>query len=146
MPILIVEGGDLAGKTTAIEKIAKHFNSGFVLKNSFKPRSIEQSKDIYAQYWRLASLIVSLPDDYLANNLIILDRFFPSQAVYSFLRGEDEMNHTEIMQLDRYFHQWGAKLLMLNIGKEDLLFIEVQTGSYFGEDDIERFEDDFGRV
>ena len=23
---------------------------------------------------------------------------------------------------------------------------EVQTGEYFGEDDIERFEDDFGRV
>ena len=27
----------------------------------------------------------------------------------------------------------------------DLVFIEVQTGSYFGEDDIERLEDDFGR-
>jgi mannose-6-phosphate isomerase len=27
-----------------------------------------------------------------------------------------------------------------------LLFIEIQTGSYFGEDDIERLEDDFGRL
>ena len=27
-----------------------------------------------------------------------------------------------------------------------LIFIEVQTGDYFGEDDIERFEDDFGRA
>jgi mannose-6-phosphate isomerase len=25
-------------------------------------------------------------------------------------------------------------------------FIEVQTGTYFGEDDIERIEDDYGRV
>tara|TARA_R110002094_G_scaffold215984_2_gene186793 strand:- start:540 stop:743 length:204 start_codon:yes stop_codon:yes gene_type:complete len=25
------------------------------------------------------------------------------------------------------------------------VFIETQTGTYFGEDDIERFEDDFGR-
>ncbi len=32
-----------------------------------------------------------------------------------------------------------------NIGNEDLVFIEVQSGSYFGEDDIERIEDDFGR-
>jgi len=32
-----------------------------------------------------------------------------------------------------------------NIGSEDVRFIEVQTGDYFGEDDIERFEDDFGR-
>jgi mannose-6-phosphate isomerase len=33
-----------------------------------------------------------------------------------------------------------------NIGTTDLVFIEVQTGSYFGEDDIERVEDDFGRI
>ena len=32
-----------------------------------------------------------------------------------------------------------------NIGTEDIVFIEVQTGTYFGEDDIERVEDDFGR-
>ena len=33
-----------------------------------------------------------------------------------------------------------------NIGSDDLSFIEVQTGDYFGEDDIERIEDDFGRA
>ena len=33
-----------------------------------------------------------------------------------------------------------------NTGTEELIFIEVQTGTYFGEDDIERVEDDFGRV
>lgn len=27
-----------------------------------------------------------------------------------------------------------------------LIFIETQTGDYFGEDDIERFDDDFGRA
>ena len=32
-----------------------------------------------------------------------------------------------------------------NTGDSELIFIEVQTGSYFGEDDIERVEDDFGR-
>ena len=30
-------------------------------------------------------------------------------------------------------------------GEEDLVFIEVQTGAYFGEDDIERIHDDYGR-
>jgi len=34
---------------------------------------------------------------------------------------------------------------MSNTGNNELIFIEVQTGSYFGEDDIERVEDDFGR-
>ena len=33
-----------------------------------------------------------------------------------------------------------------NIGSDDVVFIEVQSGSYFGEDDIERIEDDFGRT
>ncbi len=28
---------------------------------------------------------------------------------------------------------------------EDLTFIEVQTGDYFGEDDIVRFSDEYGR-
>jgi mannose-6-phosphate isomerase len=32
-----------------------------------------------------------------------------------------------------------------NIGDSDVVFEEVQTGTYFGEDDIERVEDDFGR-
>ena len=32
-----------------------------------------------------------------------------------------------------------------NIGKTDLVFIEIQTGDYFGEDDIERLEDDYER-
>ncbi len=30
--------------------------------------------------------------------------------------------------------------------KELLVFIEIQTGDYFGEDDIERLDDDFGRT
>jgi mannose-6-phosphate isomerase len=32
-----------------------------------------------------------------------------------------------------------------NIGKELLVFIEVQRGNYLGEDDIVRLQDDFGR-
>ena len=39
----------------------------------------------------------------------------------------------------------GAKHRITNPGADDVIFIEVQTGEYFGEDDIERFEDDFGR-
>ena len=32
-----------------------------------------------------------------------------------------------------------------NPGKVDLELIEIQTGSYLGEDDIVRFEDQYGR-
>jgi mannose-6-phosphate isomerase len=33
-----------------------------------------------------------------------------------------------------------------SVGKENLVVIEVQMGEYVGEDDIERFEDDYGRI
>jgi len=40
----------------------------------------------------------------------------------------------------------GAAHRIANAGSETLVFIEIQHGRYFGEDDIERLEDDFGRV
>ncbi len=39
----------------------------------------------------------------------------------------------------------GAWHRIKNPGRKPLVFIEVQTGSYFGEDDITRAEDDYGR-
>ncbi len=39
----------------------------------------------------------------------------------------------------------GTKHRLANGGDEPLVLIEVQRGTYFGEDDIERFDDDFGR-
>lgn len=33
-----------------------------------------------------------------------------------------------------------------NTGDREACFIEVQTGAYFGEDDIERLADDYGRI
>ena len=40
----------------------------------------------------------------------------------------------------------GQKHRLSNRGNEPLEIIEVQTGSYLGEDDIVRFEDSFGRA
>jgi len=40
----------------------------------------------------------------------------------------------------------GAAHRIANVGDVELTFIEVQHGDYFGEDDIERLEDDYGRA
>jgi mannose-6-phosphate isomerase-like protein (cupin superfamily) len=40
----------------------------------------------------------------------------------------------------------GATHRLENTSNHDLVIIEVQTGTYFGEDDIERLEDKYGRV
>jgi mannose-6-phosphate isomerase-like protein (cupin superfamily) len=39
----------------------------------------------------------------------------------------------------------GDKHRIENTGAEILVFVEIQTGTYFGEDDIHRYDDDFGR-
>ena len=39
-----------------------------------------------------------------------------------------------------------TKHRVMNTGERPLLFIEVQCGSYLGEDDITRFEDDYNRT
>ena len=39
-----------------------------------------------------------------------------------------------------------AKHRVQNASGENLIIIEVQTGEYCGDDDIERFEDNYGRV
>jgi mannose-6-phosphate isomerase-like protein (cupin superfamily) len=39
----------------------------------------------------------------------------------------------------------GVRHRIENPGPDPMTFIEVQTGSYFGEDDIVRLDDDYGR-
>ena len=57
-------------------------------------------------------------------------------------RGEDTLYLEENQST---FIPVGIKHRLENAGKEPLLIIEVQSGSYLGEDDIERFEDRYGR-
>jgi mannose-6-phosphate isomerase len=40
----------------------------------------------------------------------------------------------------------GAAHRIANPGDATLVFVEVQVGDYFGEDDIERLDDDYGRT
>ena len=40
----------------------------------------------------------------------------------------------------------GAKHRIENTGEQPIIFIEVQRGTYFGEDDIVRIEDSYGRA
>lgn len=40
----------------------------------------------------------------------------------------------------------GARHRLGNDGEDDLVIVEVQLGDYTGEDDIRRYDDDFGRA
>lgn len=58
-------------------------------------------------------------------------------------RGDEEINCT----VGNYISIPSlAKHRVENIGDDDLIFIEVQNGTYLGEDDIVRLKDDYSRV
>jgi mannose-6-phosphate isomerase len=46
---------------------------------------------------------------------------------------------------DAYIIEQGIAHRIRNVGDEPLIFIEVQLGLYFGEDDIVRLQDDYER-
>ncbi|MAK54349.1 MAG: mannose-6-phosphate isomerase [Pusillimonas sp.] len=55
---------------------------------------------------------------------------------------------TEDIKVEAGDHIFVPKLTkhrIKNIGNDTLTFIEVQCGTYFGEDDIVRLDDDYGR-
>ncbi len=52
----------------------------------------------------------------------------------------------EVSQGSSLFIPKGCKHRLTNTGKESIILIEVQIGDYFGEDDITRYEDKYGRM
>jgi mannose-6-phosphate isomerase-like protein (cupin superfamily) len=62
--------------------------------------------------------------------------------------GEVQVNELkfEVQKGSKIEIEKGIKHRISNTGSENLVFIEIQTGSYFGEDDITRFEDDYNRL
>ncbi len=57
-----------------------------------------------------------------------------------------EGNNQKIIQGDIITIPKTLKHRIENTGNSKLIFIEVQTGKYFGEDDIIRVEDDYNRI
>ena len=71
------------------------------------------------------------------------------QEFWTIVEGEavvvlDEVEHV-LKYGESIFIPLGAKHRIENRGSERLVFVEVQTGSYFGEDDIVRIQDDYSR-
>ena len=53
---------------------------------------------------------------------------------------------TQLLQNESIFIPAGEKHRLRNNTDLDIEIIEIQTGTYFGEDDIIRYEDAYGRI
>ena len=75
---------------------------------------------------------------------------FKRSEVWVVVKGEGELklndNITQVTTGQIIHVPLEAKHQIKNNCDEDLIFIEVQLGEYFGEDDIVRLEDNYGRV
>ena len=65
------------------------------------------------------------------------------QGVATVINGEKEL---EILANESTYIPAGNKHRLSNLTNQQLIMIEVQSGSYLGEDDIVRFSDDYGRT
>lgn len=88
--ILIIEGIDKAGKSSVISDIRDLQKDAIVFKLANKPKdgSIEQLNRVYVAYVELFAQAVRLSNE---GRLIIFDRAYPSEMVYSVKRGYDAL-------------------------------------------------------
>ena len=75
--------------------------------------------------------------------VIQLITYVLDQAHYLDIEIDD--NFSEIKKNESIYVPKGCKHRLSNLRKKSLIIIEIQSGSYLGEDDIIRFEDDYGR-
>ena len=87
--------------------------------------------------------------DVLPNKRLSYQKHFKREEHWEVVRGRGRVtidgNHFELNPGDCITIKKGSLHRIENIGHELLVFIEVQRGEYFGEDDIIRVEDDYGR-
>ena len=74
---------------------------------------------------------------------------FKRQEAWTIVQGTAQITLDGVDKIYKYGETalipLSAKHRIENVGEELLVFIEVQTGTYFGEDDIVRIEDDYER-
>ena len=112
-------------------------------RRSYRPWGYYQSVDNGARYQ--VKRIVVKPGAQLS-----LQRHFHRAEHWIIVRGTAEVTrNSEVLQVhenELIYLPIGAVHRLANPGKIDLELIEVQTGSYLGEDDIVRIEDVYNRV
>ena len=112
--ILIIEGPEKSGKTTLVAALIKKF-PGVMIKITDRPKdfSREEKLKIKFHYLRVMQFAKDSPE-----NTFILDRFYPSEMVYSIKRGYDAMKDSFFRDLETHIMKEKHLLVFCNPGKE----------------------------
>jgi len=75
---------------------------------------------------------------------------FKREEYWIIIQGYGQLNKdeniTKVNKGSMIYIPFECKHQITNLGTDDLIFIEVQLGDYFGEDDIVRLNDNYGRI
>tara|TARA_B100000886_G_scaffold338062_2_gene300107 strand:+ start:2477 stop:3907 length:1431 start_codon:yes stop_codon:yes gene_type:complete len=150
--LIVVETRDsiLISNKNSSQKVKNIVNS---LKKNKMPEGITHSK-VYRPWGNYLSLIenktwqVKLIEVKPGEALSLQMHHYRSEhwvVVKGIAKVEKESKVEFLKENESIYIPLGSKHRLSNPGKEKLSLIEVQTGTYVGEDDIVRFEDRYGR-
>lgn len=140
--IIMVDGIDKSGKTTFIKTMVneflskkRRFNGILVWKNNFKPSSNSEKErnEVRNIYLKASKLFCS---NAFKNILVVTDRNFMSEMVYSIKRGYDAMNDPELLKVEKFYEKNNAIYVWVNTGKK---FFERKMSDQ-GDDYIKKLD------
>ena len=142
--VLVVHGAHTHKVKALVEKLkAENHPEATQHRRNYRPWGYYQSIDNGARYQ--VKRIVVRPAGRLS-----LQKHFHRAEHWIVVRGAAEVTLNGTVQLvhenESIYLPIGSDHRLCNPGKIDLELIEVQTGSYLGEDDIVRIEDAYNRV
>ena len=111
--IYVIEGIDKSGKTTLAHELLRANHNSVYMKGNFKPRdsSTKSLEQLYDNYFFVLQQMNSFVKH---GKTLILDRFFPSEMAYSYLRGKDNIDSGFLKSIDSYIADiYGDKLTII---------------------------------
>lgn len=133
---IILEGVDKSGKTTISNYLLKNIKNSVLIKGNVKPKnsSEEEIKKIRNYYNEILKLIKS---DYFKDKTIIIDRYFPSQMIYSIKRKHDEMYNKYYIKFEEEIKKINHLLIYCRPDIDVILSRFDKLGDeYINKDDI----------
>lgn len=153
LTIIASEDALYVGKTSESQGVGAIVKS--LMKHPATAKLAEEHRTIYRPWGGYTHLLSG--DRFQVKRLFIkpgkqlsLQKHYHRSEHWVVVRGTAEITiddkKTVLSENESTYISQGAVHRVSNPGKILLEMIEVQTGTYLGEDDIVRFEDDFGRV
>ncbi len=141
--VILVEGIDLAGKTHLWNALMKAF-PGIGIKLTDRPldNSDKERKKI-KEYYRAVLGFININ---YQNKTFIMDRFFPSEMVYSAKRGYEAMRDPDLLDCERVLHHRKHLVLYCDPGIDTIIErLKVRGDDYVNEGDLRGLYDRYER-